>query len=150
MALANSTTTSFVALPSAARTTTTTSDVINNPHSSNINVWFRVTAGPGTAAGVDTLQLDLQFIDPASGVWQTVNTAGGTGPIQLDGTSSLTYNQKVWWGIPTAQNSTSGSGFQFTTLQAFLGPQLRVRVAHGGTSGTGSWTYSVGVALSAS
>ena len=111
---------------------------------------FNVTAGPGTASGVDTLTMDLQQLNPATGNWGTVSIAGGTSPVTIDGTTTLNYTQRIWWGRPVAQSNNAGAQFQYGTIQALLGPQLRVRVTHGGTAGTGSWTYSVSVILTAS
>jgi len=153
MPLANATTQAIALAPSAARTSTFTSDTITNVCSSDILVYLRVSAGPGSLTGVDTLQLDLQGYDPASGIWHTVNMAGGTGPVLIDcATTPLTHTQKVWWGRPTSQSNTGGATQQFyyTSVQALLYPQMRVRVTHGGTAGTGSWTYSIGAILSAS
>ncbi|NCA17514.1 MAG: hypothetical protein EBS90_10805 [Betaproteobacteria bacterium] len=148
MALANSVVSSIIALPSAARTTTTISPTIENLHASSALVYARVTSSPGTAAGVDTLTATLECYDGASDQWFSALLANSVPTI--DGTNSGSFAWKLAYNLGATQYSFTSSSQGWATIPAFLTRQLRVRMVHAGSAGTGSWTYSVGVHFTAS
>lgn len=125
---------SIVALPSAARTATTNTDVLYSPVSlvRGLTVILDLTV----RGAAETITFAVQMLDPASGKFfnlhaAVVTGAVGTYTVVIDDANVATY---VGHGLGT-----------FVGILGPVPPQLRVNLVH---SGTTAHTYSLGVHFS--
>ena len=116
-----------VALPSAARTTSTASADLSNASARGALVIFNVTANPG---GSENLSFQIEAKDPVSGSYAAYVSWNNA----ISAANGLRF-LAVGPGVSSVPNL--GNGFALVLPKTF-----RVRVVH---SGAGSWTYSAAI-----
>ena len=115
----------LIVLPSASRTATTVSGLIDNPFAKGVFIFLNITVASGTGG----LTVSLQAVDPASGVAMTLTSLPDS-PIVAIGAYVLVFYPGA------SEGSDSGTGPVSRTL--------KFQVNHQDDS---VYTYSLGISL---